>query len=109
MSTADFTRTEHTPIDVPQDLETPQFPIVHAQHRHRCRPPQPAKTLGRLTFLNWTALTFARWTYTEKSRNGCYGKPRFPEWSLCDSGRETRSGPKVVNPSQNSALSASHR
>ena len=52
-----------TSIDVPEHLETPQLAIAHAQHRHRCRPPQPAKKPGRLTFLNWTALTFARCAY----------------------------------------------
>src|SRR5262249_44102552 len=55
------THRQPTIIDVPQALETPYPPVAHAQHRHRCRPPQPAKKPGRLTFSNWTALTFARY------------------------------------------------
>ena len=43
--------------------------IAHARHRHRCRPPQPVKKPGRLTFLNWTTLTFARWAYTATAHN----------------------------------------
>src|SRR5271169_2842960 len=57
------THRQTTSIDVAQHLQTPQLAIAHAQHRHRCRPPQPAKKPRRLTFLNWTALTFARCAY----------------------------------------------
>src|SRR5215468_4660275 len=67
------THRQTTTIDVPQDLKTPQLPIAHAQHRHRCRLPQPAKKPGRLTFLNWTALTFARWAYRQETDIGPYG------------------------------------
>src|SRR5882762_4342296 len=45
------TNRQTTAIDVPQHLETPQLPIAHAQHRHRRRPPQPAKRPRRLTSL----------------------------------------------------------
>jgi hypothetical protein len=58
------THRQPTTIDVPQHLETPQLAIAHAQHRHQSRLPQPATKPGRLTFLNWTALTFARWAYS---------------------------------------------
>jgi hypothetical protein len=42
-----------TTIDIPQNLETPQLPIAHAQRRNRRRPKKPE----RLTFLTGTALT----------------------------------------------------
>src|SRR5271168_1559738 len=45
-------------------LAAAAFGPAHPQHRHQCRPPQPAKRPPRLTFLDWTALTFVRWAYT---------------------------------------------
>src|SRR4029077_19632217 len=51
-------------VNIPQHREPPQLRIAHAQHRHRNRPPQSANPPGRLTSLNWTALTFARCRYT---------------------------------------------
>jgi hypothetical protein len=39
-------------------------------------PPQPTKTGETDIFLNWTALTFARWAYIKKSDNAPYGKSR---------------------------------
>src|SRR5271169_7010809 len=68
------THRETTSIDVAQHLQTPQLAIAHAQHRHRCRPPQPAKKPGRLTFLNWTALTFARCAYRNAAPEPAYGR-----------------------------------
>jgi hypothetical protein len=62
------THRQTNSIDVAQHLETPQLAIAHAQHRHRCRPPQPAKKPGRLTSSNWTALTFAGCAYSHWRR-----------------------------------------
>ena len=71
------THRQTSTIDVAQHLEPPQLAIAHAQHRHQSRLPQPATKPGRLTFLNWTALTFARWAYRRKSHSVYYAKSRY--------------------------------
>ena len=103
------THRQPTTIDVPQHLETPQLAIAHAQHRHQSRLPQPATKPGRLTFLNWTALTFARWVYTLPARDHNYvicrppsGPANFPDdparptalnlLAYCDRRAQLRSG-----------------
>ena len=40
-------------------------------------PPQPAKKPGRLKFLNWTTLTFARWAYKRVAHNAPSEKSRI--------------------------------
>jgi hypothetical protein len=63
-------RTGRPSRSIPQHLEPSQLRIAHAPHRHRHRPPQPAKRPGRLTSLSWTVLTFARCAYIVRPAEG---------------------------------------